>query len=234
MANSNWSNAGHFYAPQVKPVLLNCSFVVDSTNSNGLGIRSLKGPGISAVYMNTSATPAAGNPNPAAGLIVVKLRENFQRYLGGFGGVVAPLTGSNITLSGGTLVAGNVYVITGLGTTTTAANWVTAGLPLGYTPTVGQAFIATAAAAAGTGLGNATVKAVGTSGTYSVSEVCGDVNLTIGGQTAAGPVGAQLIFKVLGPTSTSNPTPVLKAPADGSVVGLSFYLSDSSITVSGQ
>jgi hypothetical protein len=233
MANTNWSNAGHFYAPQVKPVLLNCSFVVDSTNANGLGIRSLKGPGISAVYMNTSATPASGNPNPAAGLIVVKLRENFQRYLGGFSGFVSPVTGSNITLSGGTLVAGKAYIITGLGTTTTAANWVTAGVPLGYSAAVGVPFIATAAAAAGTGLGNATVKAVGTSGVYGM-EVVGDTNLTIGGQTAAGPTGAQLIIQVLGPTSTSNPTPVLKAPANESVIGLSFYLSDSSITVSGQ
>lgn len=39
-----------------KPVLLDCNFVVDPTNDNGLGISSLKGPGIASVFMNTSAS----------------------------------------------------------------------------------------------------------------------------------------------------------------------------------
>jgi hypothetical protein len=224
MANTNWSNAGHFYAPQVKPVLLNCSFVVDSTNGNGLGIRSLKGPGISAVYMHTTASPASGSPNPVAGVIVVKLAQNFQRYLGGFSGAVAPVTGAALTLSAGTLVPGTPYVITSLGTTTTAANWVTVGLPLGYTAAVGSAFIA---ATNGAGLGNATVKAVGSSGVAEI-EVVGDVNLTISGQDPSGPTGAQLILKCIDQSGA------LAAPLDGSVIGLSFYLSDSAVTVAGQ
>lgn len=232
MANTNWSNGGRIYIPQVKPVLLNCSFVVDSTNANGLGIRSLKGPGISNVYMHTSAAPAAGNPNPSSGLIVVQLAQNFQRYLGGFGGTVSPVTGGNIVVSGGTLVQGDAYIITSLGTTT-QADWEAAGLTAGYTAAVGAPFICSAAGAAGTGLGTGTVKAVGVSGVYNV-EVVGNTNLTIGGQLVSGPVGAQIIFQVLGPTSNIDPTPILKAPADGSVIGLSFYLSDSSITVNGQ
>ncbi len=292
MANTNWSNAGHFYAPQVKPVLLNCSFIVDSTNGNGLGIRSLKGPGIANVFMHTSSTPAGGNPNPAAGIIVVKIAQNFNRYLGGFSGFIGPVTGGNITLSSGSgITAGVPYIIVSLGTTTTAANWVTAGLPLGYTAAVGASFIATSAAAAGTGLGNAVVKAVGVSGISSL-EVVGDPNQTIAGNAVTGPVGGQLIIKCLGSTFTAGAyTPVgtvsqatltmnsytpagtndgasppiftgtpatltgtisaqtftgsaasltgtvtyaLTAPANESVVGLSFYLSDSSITVAGQ
>src|SRR5580698_1169620 len=50
---------------------IDCNFIVDSSNGNGLGIRSLKGSGCASVYMHTSATPAAGNPNPASGYILV-------------------------------------------------------------------------------------------------------------------------------------------------------------------
>lgn len=232
MANTNWSNGGRLYIPQVKPVLLNCSFVVDSTNANGLGVRSVKGPGIKNVFMHTSAAPAGGNPNPAAGLIVVQFNENFQRYLGGFGGSVSPVTGANIVVSAGTLNQGDAYIITSLGTTT-QADWETAGLTQGYSAAVGVPFICSAAGAAGVGLGTGTVKAVGVSGVYNV-EVVGNTNLTIGGQLPSGPVGAQIIMQVLGPTSNVDPTPILTAPANGTVIGLSFYLSDSSITVNGQ
>lgn len=230
MANSNWSNAGHFYAPQVKPVLLNCSFVVDSSNANGLGIRSLKGPGIANVFMKTSATPAAGNPNPADGIIVVKLAQNFQRLLGVFAGAVSPLAGSNLVLSAGSLVPGEVYVITSLGSTTTAADWITVGVPLGYTPAVGMSFVALTD---GSGLGNATVKAVGVSGISSI-EAMGNLNLTLAGQAPSGPVGAQLLFQCLGATSSSVTTLIPTAPANESVISMSLYLSDSAITVAGQ
>lgn len=44
------------YNPHNKATVLDCSFVVDSTNGNGFGIRSLKKSGrISSVFMNTSA-----------------------------------------------------------------------------------------------------------------------------------------------------------------------------------
>ena len=63
MANRNFANS-RIYTGHVMPVLIDCNFVVDSANSNGLGIRSLKGPYVKNVYMHTSATPAPGNPNP--------------------------------------------------------------------------------------------------------------------------------------------------------------------------
>ena len=61
MANRNYANGGRIYSPFVSPVLLDCNFVVDSTNGNGLGIRSLKGPTIANVYMQSSA-PISSNP----------------------------------------------------------------------------------------------------------------------------------------------------------------------------
>lgn len=212
---------------------IDVNFVVDSTNGNGLGIRSLKGPGystaagvpgVSNVFMHTSTTPAGGNPNPAAGLIVVQFAKNYSAYIGGYSGAVSPLTGSALTLSagGGAIVAGNAYVIVSLGTTTTAANFVTAGLPVGNVAAVGAAFIATAAAATGTGLGNAQVQAVGVSGVMSF-EIMGDANQTLNGTS-----GSQLILQCLAPTVSGSAyqTPMLPtAPANGSVIGLRFVMA---------
>jgi hypothetical protein len=61
MANRNWASAGRLYSMHLKPILLDCNFVVDSTNGNGLGIRSLKGPGIQNVFMHTTVSPGQGN-----------------------------------------------------------------------------------------------------------------------------------------------------------------------------
>lgn len=212
MANRRFTQ--FFYTLHNRPTLLDCSFVVDSTNGNGLGIRSLKGAGINAVYMHTSATPAAGSPNPASGVIYVKLSDNYNRYLGGFSGAVSPLTGSNLT-SG--LTVGVPYVITSLGSTT-AAQWVTAGLPLGTEAAVGAAFIAAATSIAGGGA----VKAVGVSGIDHI-EVVGDSNLTI--NSKAGIIAGQTSGSYLVLQCLLNGT--LTAPTNGSVIGLSFYLNNS-------
>lgn len=50
-------NGGHFYSNITQPVKIDCNFVIDSANGNGLGIRSLKSNGyIQNVFMNTSAS----------------------------------------------------------------------------------------------------------------------------------------------------------------------------------
>lgn len=49
-------NGGRFYSTLNKPVLVDCNFVVDSTNGNGFGVRSLKGVGVKRLYMATSAS----------------------------------------------------------------------------------------------------------------------------------------------------------------------------------
>lgn len=72
MANPAYSNAGHFYAPEVKPVLLNCSFNVDSANPSG--VSNLTGPGISSVFMNylpIPVTPTAVSLDPSGTIITV-------------------------------------------------------------------------------------------------------------------------------------------------------------------
>lgn len=120
--NSQGNNGGRMYSNAATPSLIDCNFIVDATNANGRGIRSLKGQGVADVFMHTSATPGVGpsgylNPNPASGYALVRLSSNYNRYLGGFSGMVSPLSGSNIgiTASGAALTIGTPYVITSVG-----------------------------------------------------------------------------------------------------------------------
>lgn len=128
MANSSPSNplgnnGGRLYSYAVRPVLIDCNFVVDSTNGNGLGIRSLKGSGVEDVFMYTAETAGAGNSgliNPLAhtaseGLILVKLKNNYARYLGGFSGFVAPTTGGTLAINSTALTVGSPYIIASSG-----------------------------------------------------------------------------------------------------------------------
>ena len=113
-------NAGHFYSNIVKPIKIDCNFVIDSTNGNGLGQRSLKSNGyVRNVFLHTSATPGVGdgytNPNPAAGYALIQMKQNFNYYLGGFSGFVSPVTGSTIAISGSGLTVGHPYIIASVG-----------------------------------------------------------------------------------------------------------------------
>jgi hypothetical protein len=222
MANRNWSSGGKLYQMETMPVQINCNFIVDSTNGNGLGIRSLKGPAVQAVYMNTSASPAPGNPNPAAGSIVVQLQDNYNRSLNGFNANVSPVSGTPLTAT----TSGVPVVIVSLGTAT-AAQWQAVGLPRGITPAVGVAFVPTASATIG---GSAAVEIAAATGTGIMSiEQLGDPNASIApNPTANQGYGAQFILQC------RNISGAIAAPAPGSVISLSFLLSNSSVSVSGE
>lgn len=234
MANRNFANGGKIYAPHTTPVLLDCNFVVDSTNGNGLGIRSLKGPMIQNVFMHTTATPGAGNsnpaspnvvvtnPNPAAGTIIVQLQDNFNRSFSGSNSNVSPVSGTPLTST----TAGTAVVIVSLGTATTA-QWQAKGLPKGITPAVGVAFVPTASGTIG---GSAAVEIAAAAGTGIMSiETLGDPNLTLSPTPNANQgFGGQIILQV------RNNAGAIAAPADGSVISLELYLSNSSVTVSGE
>lgn len=120
MGHNLGNNYGKFYSMLSKPVLVDCNFVVDSTNGNGLGIRSLKGQGVENVFMHTSATPGKGpngilNPNPAVGLAWIQMAYNYRRYYGGASGFVSPTTGGTIAINGSALTVGNPYIIASVG-----------------------------------------------------------------------------------------------------------------------
>lgn len=112
-------NGGNFYSNLTDPVQIDCNFVVDATNGNGLGIRSLKSNGwVRNVFMHTTASPGSNdgylNPNPAAGYAMIQMKQNFNKYIGGPYGFVSPLTGGALPITGA-LTAGLPYVITSVG-----------------------------------------------------------------------------------------------------------------------
>ena len=167
-------------------------------------VGTTKGPGISAVT------------RLGTGLYQIKLQDNYNRYYMGGWGFVAPVTGAGV--NDGSFSTGTQYIITTVGTT----DWVAAGLPAGLTAQVGSTFKAAGAGGAGTGV----AKAVGTSGIFAV-EVVGDTN------TMLNPIGAAnqggiVTIKCL------NASGAATDPAAGSVMGLTFYLSNSSVYTQGE
>lgn len=221
---SNRRDIQFTYNPHNKLTLLDCNFIVDSTNGNGFGVRTLdKGGRIATVFMHTSATPGKAsngqlNPNPVSGLIVVTLQDNYNDYRFGGAGFVTPLTGSPISISGSSvLTAGQAYVIVSLGTTT-QAQWVAAGM----SPTV-QAAVGVTIIAAGTGgfSGTGAVEAYAASGIDHV-EVIGDSNLmnSVASQVLGGGTGMQFVLACY-----LNST--LTAPANNTVISLTFGLNNS-------
>jgi hypothetical protein len=224
----NFMNKGLSYQNLVKPIDINLNFIVDQANGNGLGIRSLKSNGyVRNVFMHTSATPGSNNgilnPNPAVGYAVIQLAGNFNRYIGGFSGIAAPV-GS----SGTSVVAGNPYVITSLGSST-AAQFQAVGLPMGLVPAVGQAFIASVS---GSLAGGGTIASPSATSSISISLV-GDPNQSLSNSNSAANGGGYIIIQFLSATSSSVTTPVASAPANNSVVALTIRLDGSSVNVDG-
>lgn len=238
--STTWINRGHFYVPHVTPVLVDCNFLVDASNVNGLGISALKGQGVQNVFMHTSQTPGKGtngqlNPNPATGYIYVQLADNFSRYYGGFNSFISPLTGTpiNVDASDAALTANLIYVIQTLGTTT-AADWIALGVPPGVTPAVGVPFVAKAT---GAGVGTGTVELSAAAGsTINHIEIVGNPNLSLSPIPVGGSpnFGGWLMFKCLAATNSSTTTLIAAAPAAGSSINLAFYMSQSSVTVLGE
>lgn len=223
--STTWINRGHLYAPHVTPVIVDCNFVVDSANGNGLGIRNLKGQGVQNVFMHTSATPGLGpngqlNPNPAAGYILVQLADNFSRYYGGFAGWEGPVTSPSQT----SVTAGNPYIITSLGGST-SANFKAVGKPAGIPAAVGVSFIANTSAAI---VGGGTVGSPSSAGIDHLEGV-GDPNTTLSPIPVGGSpnVGGWLLFQ-----ADLNTTPT--APSDNSVISLAMYMNQSSVNVDGE
>lgn len=215
------------YQYEVSPVELSVAIVVSSTSPSG--ISSLSGSGVANVFMHSSAPGAANygaiNPNPANGLAIIQLQNNFSRLLDLSMCASGPVTGSALT----SVTAGAVYSIQSLGTTT-AAQWAAKGLSPAFTATVNQSFVATATGAIG---GTGTVKALALSGIASM-EVMGLVDGTLNAANLYQNGGGQIIVGFTGPASSSDTTRTLTAPPDGTVIRLRIKLSNSSVTVNGR
>lgn len=177
------------------------------------------------VYIEANAVIDSGQPSgtrslkgggvksivkKATGIYQVTLTESFNRYLGGTAGFVAGVTGNVASTA---LTVGVAYVIRTVGST----NWQTAGLPAGVTAAPGVAFVATATSA-GTGTAFTTVP----SGVAEV-EVLGDPNLSITNFT--NPYFIIACYDYAG---------ALVAPVDGSVLGLTTFVRNSSVKGKGE
>lgn len=119
MSSTFGNNGGRTYSTLVKPVWIDCNFIVDAANTNGLGIKSLVGSGVRNVFMHTSQTPGANrgytNPNPLAGYALIQLAHNYNKYCGGFNWFAPTTTGSNIAINATALTAHTPYIITAVG-----------------------------------------------------------------------------------------------------------------------
>lgn len=219
MANRAFMNFGHKYANATMPVEVSCNFVVDSTNGNGLGIRSLKSNGyIKSVRMHTSAS-SPDSLNPAAGYIMVTMADNYNRSIGGSLSMVSPVSGSPLTST----TAGLAYTIVSLGTAS-AAQWAAAGVPNGQTPKVGLSFIALATGTIG---GSAAVEVPATAGSnIDHIETVGDPNASISNNNVASNGGAVIILRCLKASA-------IQAPANETVIALTFQMDNSSSNVDG-
>lgn len=200
-----------------------CNFIVDKTNGNGLGIRSLKSsgqinPDITNVFMATSTTPATGNPmgSGGAGIILVEFAAKFLGYVTGTFGRVAQLSGSSINVTSA-LTPGSPYTVTAAGTTT-LAGWNSIGWLGTAVPTVGATFIATTATpTTGTGTVQAPL-ATGPSSQalYDISPF-GDPTQTVLGSSS-------LVLGIYGATAAGTTTPELVTPSNNMVIGLTFEM----------
>lgn len=224
MANRNFASGGKIYSMHVMPILLDCNFVVDNSLPNG--ISSLKGPAIQAVYMHATSSPSAGNPNPDAGTIVVQLADNYNRSFCKLDARISPVSGSPLTAT----TASQPVVITSLGTATAAqslADFRARGLPRGITPAVGVSFVATSTGTIGHSAAVQIAAAAG-SGIASI-ETLGDPNLSIAPDpTQNQGFGAQLILQC------RDYAGAIAAPANGSVISIAMYLSNSSVQIQGE
>lgn len=221
-------NGQHYYSNIAKPTNVECNFIVDNSNGNGLGIRSLKSNGyIESVFMHTTATPGVvngfTNPNPAVGYALIHFKNNFNYFVGMCGGFVSAVSGSALKVDNTALTIGNPYIITTLGNAT-SAQWTTLGVPSGVTPAVGVSFIALATTAGTSNTSTSRVMAPVTAGITQI-EIVGNANLSKPSNVAT--QHGQWVMIMF--TNAGTPT----APAAGSVVGLSFMFDGSSVTIDG-
>jgi hypothetical protein len=149
------------------------------------------------------------------GVYQIQLQDDYYKFYLNKWYFAAPVSGSAV--NDGSFSVGTMYQITTVGTT----NWAAAGLPAGITPAVGAVFLASSVGGAGTGA----AKVMTSSGIFAV-EVLGDTNTMLANLTPG--QGGYITIKCL------NAAGAATDPASGSLMGLGFYLSNSSVMVQGE
>lgn len=230
-------NGNKIFTNVAKPILANVQFTVNAADSGGLGVTSVKSNGhIANVFMHTSQTPGANNgftnPNPAAGFVLVQMKNNFNIFLKADCGVISPNSGSAVKIDNSALTVGQVYTITTLGNAT-AAKWSAIGVPDGVTPAVGVSFVAKTNGGAGNTL-TSRVQAPSVSGALDL-EVVGNPNVMTNTNVPSY-AGQWIMMQFLAPTLSTGAyvSPMIPtAPTDGSIVNMQLWFDGSSVTVDG-
>jgi hypothetical protein len=230
------------------------SFVVDSTNGSGLGVRSIKSNGfVERVMMySTHASSSGGNPNwiaksamfpsgnpitTASGIILIQMKQNFQHVIGAQLGMTAPLSGSSLKIdNGATLSIGSPYVVVSVDPSLTAAQLATLGIPVGVTPAVGTVFVALATGAGSANVSTMRVQAI-VPVTSMVIQGLGDPAAMTSGSLEKY-AGQILAFQCLAPTVTGGTSAfeaplVANQPADGTVISCRLSFDASSVSIDG-
>ncbi len=252
MGHALGNNYGKSYSFQSKPVILDLEFQVLLADSAGYGIKagSLKGQGVSQVFMQSSATPATGNPfvnTTSAGYFLVKLAYNYARAYCLDHKITSPVTGGALAINATALTAGLPYQIVTVGAGTAGAVTIApvadvsgslASTWFRLYDAYGNTFIIWFSVS---GVGSAPVGVSGILVQQSI--VTGDSAATIGTDLAvtiaALPSGISGVFSftatgttTVTATSTTS-TPVAGTPADGAIAtGFTFATTKSTTNLS--
>jgi hypothetical protein len=230
---------------------------VDSSTTLTLSQSATTGHSSATITYQGLGLQGCPNPNPAAGLILIQFKNNFNYVLSGSNSIVSPIINPTTAVTSG-LTSGAAYVITSLGTTT-LSEWQTIGLPQGLTPTVGQSFIVPPGV---TGTGGSHTGKVGTPSASGIMsfETVGDPNQSANNANIAQNGGAYLMLQALAPVTTvpvtsgtsgnavtlnagttleatgggtvaTTTTMTPTAPANGSVLAFRFRFDGSSVSI---
>lgn len=192
-----------FYTPHVKPVKLNVDIPIGATGAVG------------TLANNTGITSVT---RLAAGQYKIKFADNYNKFLGMDSNVLSDTSGSSVLLA--SLNPTSVYQITVLGSAT-AAQWITAGVPVGTTAAVGVVFLCAATSAGA----SSACELIATTGIQTI-EVAGDPNKTI----SSSPVGTgYIVITTMIATDATHTALIAGDPTQGSTLQLSFYFNDSSL-----
>ncbi len=203
MGNRNWPQS-RIYNQHFSPRQLDAQIAIgasgaptlSTSNGNAFGIKSIT--------------------RLSAGRYRIQLQDNYNALLQFQAQFQAGLSGSDIAVDATTvgLSVGTVYQITAVGTATTAANWITLGVPAGITPAVGVNFKA-ATTGTGTQSGAGTVKVISTSG-IAFSELMENSSSMLSNQPFVfGNGGGYIDFQTMGGVFTAaayTPAGTISAP----------------------
>lgn len=203
MANRNFPQNKTF-GFHLLPARIRGSITIGSTGA----VSSFSAPGVNTIT------------RMGTGVYRIQLQDNYASFLhANFSMIGQSVTGSDLDPNTGAV--GTLYEITIIGTT----NWVTAGIPSGITPAVGQVFALAAAPTAGTGRVKVSVRSNITDIQLAGNPNSGFMNK----QPFQAGSGGYVTICTLAPTSSSVTTEIPADPTSGDIVLFDILCNSSQV-----